>query len=259
VVINASDKIKSKLQSFLSAKINTTLNRKPYKVIDGCASLSEMEGTLTLGGDDIEKHYYGFQCQRNEEKDSYHDDEPQVHFLFSTPLYPDVAIELEMRAGSRYIEKDTYESYANVEIEIGDITSRYGNHLYNENCSNFFGILKGIASLRKALDKRRIECEKNAKAAALTQNTIDAWMEQIGKSMRLPYHIYKMETKTVFYVKLKNSTQAEISIPHKHFQELMPTLIETINTYIQLAENTKMKVIIKNSPVYDRTKWIQNG
>ena len=88
--------------------------------------------------------------------------------------------------------------------------------------------------------------EKEEKIKEISKNSIETWLTATLKDKGYTYYISKGENKIILSVRMKNGTQLDIPVYYKRFRKIMPVIIETIEKYEQLIDNTSVKVLMSN-------------
>ena len=88
--------------------------------------------------------------------------------------------------------------------------------------------------------------EKEEKIKEISKNSIEIWLTAALKDKDYSYYISKGENKVMLSVRMKNGTQLDIPVYYKRFRKIMPDIIETIEKYEQLIDNTSIKVLMSN-------------
>ena len=104
-------------------------------------------------------------------------------------------------------------------------------------------------NIEKSFFEYKAKYEKEEKIKEISENSIEAWLAAILKDKNYIYYISKEENKVMLSIRMKNGTQLNIPIYHKKIQKIMPHLIETIEKYEQMINDTSVKVLISNLKV----------
>jgi hypothetical protein len=244
------ERINDKLETFLDRKLRSIILKDPASQ-GTFASVEAFEAAFDSG-----KDFLGFKPEMRKLKSGSYFDSMKMRKIMTSSHFPGCMLLFEFCDGCEYDHKR--EKYIRLKLKIGE-TEAYCE-IENKYIGNLDTLLKDFGRFLEVYNKRQTECEKEFKLVSLQQNTLDDWLKIIAAKMTLPYYIEKMATKTVFMLKLPNDTQLEIAIPHKHFQDVMPKLYDTIQSYISLQEsNTRAKVLISNLPTYRGVAWKVNG
>jgi hypothetical protein len=180
-----------------------------------------------------------------------HDREGTALFTLTNAAFPKCEVKARFTVETRKDDGEQGRRYAYLAVYINGMQTEYIS-LFNASAGNFSYILKHFANLCKSLETRRNKLEKERKILNLTQNTVALCVEEAAKRISLPYRVDKMATKLVFTVRLPNNTKLSLHIPYKHFQEGLPSLVDTVEKYIALQRESKFKAIIANCVEGDR-------
>jgi hypothetical protein len=147
-----------------------------------------------------------------------------------------------------------------IENKLQFSTSIYGISCYplevtDKNFGFIFRFLGRFEKTVELLNERRADYEKQQKVVEFTHDSYDTWLDQICKTLTMPYFLEKGGSRTVLWLKVDQNTQFEIAIPYKNFQEVMPEVLNAIQTYEQLHKTCKARVLIRNCR---NTRWTIN-
>ena len=105
-------------------------------------------------------------------------------------------------------------------------------------------------NIEKSFYEYKARFVKDEKIKEISKNSIEEWLKVILKE-KYSYSIFQEENKVMLSVRMKKGIQLDIPIYYKRFREIIPNLIETIEKYDQLIENTSVKVLISNFKRYE--------
>ena len=117
-------------------------------------------------------------------------------------------------------------------------------------------ILKKIEDLEMVTNDYIANREKEKKIKDISQRSIDTWLSSTLKNSGYEYYTSSDKNKMVLSVRMKNGTQLDIPVYYQRFQKIIPKLMDTIQKYEQLMEDTSMKALISN--LKTRRNWIKS-
>jgi len=142
------------------------------------------------------------------------------------------------------------EKRKSVGISIDDIHSNgwYGTVGMLHRC------MDEMDEIAKEFRQFKSDLEKQEKIDQIAKNSIKTWLKAILKNQPYSYYASVSDNKITLSIKLKNRIQLDIPIYYKNFQKIMPELLNTIQQFEKMANESKIKVLISNSAVGQ--KWI---
>jgi hypothetical protein len=173
------------------------------------------------------------------------------------------------------LSSDRPSNFFNVSLHFLNYTGKLTLHpkssyrSEDDNAAVVYDLLEAMSRLLKELPEKvayyeekernaKANREKRAKIKSMQASGIDTWLEQICKSLTVPYAIEKGSIDYKLRVKISPKLQIVQYIPLKNFQEVMPTIFETIATYSGLAEKQKAKVLVENVSANAKIRWQEN-
>ena len=180
-------------------------------------------------------------------------------FILTNPDFPHLKIELRFSNSNNH--KPVF--YVSIDETWSNWFYVYFNNISSgRNCSDdslkiyiyFLYILAyEIGNIEKSFYAYSANFEKEEKIKEISKNSIEVWLAATLKDRNYTYYISKEENKAMLSIRMKNGTQLDIPVYYKKFRKIMPNLIETIEKYEQMIDNTSVKVLISNLKIHQ--KW----
>jgi hypothetical protein len=182
---------------------------------------------------------------------------------------------LKFRVMHDSVKRTDATNYIEVTLHIDgyyasvDIFEKKKYHEKDCNAGIIYDIVDAVPKLLEQLPQKlaffeakeheaKVREEKREAVKKMQIASIDTWLEQICKSLTVPYAIEKGSIDYKLRVKISPKLQIVQYIPLKNFQEVMPTIADTIATYTALAEAQKAKVLVENVSANAKIRWREN-
>ena len=107
-------------------------------------------------------------------------------------------------------------------------------------------IAQNFKSLEDDCLKQQNELDKKNKIFELSKNSTLTWLTNMFKDSDYTYSIEESSIRVMLSIKMKNNMQLNIPIYYKNFQKVMPKLMDFINEYEKLIENSDFKATVTN-------------
>ena len=106
------------------------------------------------------------------------------------------------------------------------------------------------------IEERKKEIKKE-KIARLQQTSACDWINSLMNNSKYPYRIDKyLKTRLQLSVMITNRLKLEIPVPYRHFQTIIPKLMETIERYEAcINENENEIMVFISDTTSDRENW----
>jgi hypothetical protein len=236
---SGENEVTYKLSDFLYSRIKHCEDEPPVRVAARLKNVSDLIAELDGGGIQIK----GFTTVKTEELDGK---KKVAVYTITKDTLPAASCFTRLRLTDKELRFSTsiYE-VSSASFEVTD-----------KNFGFVFRFLGRFEKTVELLHERRADYEKQKKATAFTMDSYDTWLDQICKTLTVPYSIKKGGKRAVLGIKVDRDTQFEIAIPYKNFQEVMPEIINTIQSYEHLRKTFKARVLIKNCDF--TTRWKSN-
>ena len=151
-----------------------------------------------------------------------------------------------------------------IRIKIDDISSSgwYGTIGMLYCCMDEIGgiavemrkLKDDLEKQEKELEKKKKDLEKMKKINEIAKNSIITWLKSHMQNQPYSYYTTESAHKITLSIKLKNSMQLDIPIYYSRFQKIMLELPETIQQFVNTVNNSKIKVLVRNSN--PKQQWI---
>ena len=104
------------------------------------------------------------------------------------------------------------------------------------------------------IEERKKEVKK-VKITQLQQTSAVDWINTLLKNSKYPYRIEQhLKTRLLLSVMVTNRLKLEIPVPYRHFQTIIPKLMETIQNYEACIKENELMVLISDTS-YDTVRW----
>jgi hypothetical protein len=223
------DEITYKLRGFLYSRIEHCHGEPPIRVAARLKNISDLIAELDDGGIQVKS----FSTVKTKEQ---HGKKMSTVYTITKDTLP---------ASSCFTRLCLTENKLDFSTSIYEISSS-ATEVTDKNFGFIFRFLGRFEKTIELLHKYRADYEKQKKATEFTMDSYDTWLDQICKKLTMPYFLEKGGTRTVLGVLVDQDTQLEIAIPYKKFQEIMPEVMNIIQSYEHLRETCKARVLIKN-------------
>ena len=104
------------------------------------------------------------------------------------------------------------------------------------------------------IEERKNEV-KQVKIGQLQKTSACDWIQSLMQSSKYPYRIENhLKTRLLLSVMVNDRLKLEIPVPYRHFQTIIPKLMETIQRYEACIRENEIMVLISDTS-YDREYW----
>jgi hypothetical protein len=182
-----------------------------------------------------------------EEKRRYNDN---VHYMYTKSEE-----KIEIDCGISDAKKRSRTSPSCISLQIGDVRSP--SYYINDYPNLVYQVFEHSGEIEKEFFALKAQLEKDAKIAKIAQNSIKEWLKVICKDIHRPYYITEEAWKITLSVKMKYGTKLDIPIYNRRFQKIIPEILNTIQQYEELMNNTKIKINVSNNVVGQ--KWLNDN
>ena len=115
-------------------------------------------------------------------------------------------------------------------------------------------VFEKCEKLPVVIEERKKEV-KQEKITQLKQTSAGDWINTLMKNSKYPYRIEQhLKTRLLLSVKVTNRIKLEIPVPYRHFQTIIPKLMETIQRYEACIKENEIMVFISDTS-YDTEYW----
>jgi len=115
------------------------------------------------------------------------------------------------------------------------------------------------SEIRTQFQTSEQELIKQDRIRKLQVNSAEEWVKNLMTNSNYPYKIFRVnDIKLLLIVKISGKQQLEIPVYFKSFQKSIPQILETIQQYENVINNSQIKVLVQNSSPNDH-EWLNKS